>query len=177
MKAFGYTLMVLSAVSASVFASPIPFMKWPFVVSCVALAASMVILRKKPASDTGSEAAILAMHASYDFRESIDRVIDAIERLIERPDKPSLKEIHSGLDLLIENELFDFAQNRDALLALGYGPYARIISTFSRAERMLNRSWSASVDGYEEESFESLELALDLFGELKEEMAGLLDKR
>ena len=76
----------------------------------------------------------------------------------------------------MENELFDFSQNRDALLALGYGPYARIISTFSRAERMLNRCWSASVDGYEEESFDSLEVALELFGELKEEMAGLLDK-
>jgi hypothetical protein len=176
MKAFGYALMVLSAVSASVFASPIPFMKWPFVASCLALAVSMIILRKKPVALGNGEAAIVVGRDTYDFRGAVDTVLGTLESLRNRPERPSLKEIHSELDRLIEIELFDFAENRDELLHLGYGPYARVVSTFSRAERMLNRCWSASVDGYDEESYASLELAQVLFKELKEEMAGFLDK-
>ena len=48
---------------------------------------------------------------------------------------------------------------------LGAGPYGDFMSRFSTAERDLNRSWSAAVDGYPAEAKESLERAAGAFSE------------
>ncbi len=98
--------------------------------------------------------------------------------------KGILSEVHRGAEALIPNvegleasvAAEQIEQVGEGVLALverrsvlaqrmGVGAYAEFMSVFSTAERDLNRSWSAAVDGYPQEAKASLERASLAFGE------------
>ena len=166
---FGYLLLTLSSVAAAVFASPIPVLKGPFTVSLVVMAFSLWLVRKKPSS---AEMVRQTDDAVFDHDDCLGSISTSLDRL-GRQENLTCEQIHRQLDLLIDGPVFDFAQNRDSLqLLLGYGPYSRVMGDFTRAERTLNRAWSAAVDNYPQEARDSLKLARELFAEV----AALLKK-
>ena len=160
-KLFGYLLLTVSTVAATVFASPVPVLTAPFAVSLAAMALALWLVRKKPAVElAGQPDADSFDHAAC--LETISKELAGLDRL----EVLSCERIHRELDRLIEGAVFDFAQNRNSLLVrLGYGPYSRVMADFSQAERTLNRAWSAAVDSYPGEARDSLKLAAELFAE------------
>jgi len=59
---------------------------------------------------------------------------------------------HGMIDEELADDLGRFAELREALIPkFGLDFYARIMSEFALAERTINRTWSASADGYVDE--------------------------
>ena len=170
-KLLGYLLLTVSTVAAAVFASPIPVLTAPFAVSLAVMAFSLWLVRKKPSPD---ELARQPDESTFDHVACLESISGALARLDEREDL-DCEQIHRELDHLIEGEVFDFAQNRNSLQArLGYGPYSRVMADFTRAERTLNRAWSAAVDSYHGEAHDSLHLARELFAEVTAQLKEIL---
>ena len=171
-KLFGYLLLTVSTVAATVFASPIPVFTAPFAVSLGVMAFSLWLVRKKPSP---RELAQQQEAGGFDHAACLESISDALTRL-DRHEDLSCEQIHRELDRLIQGEVFDFAQNRnDLLLQLGYSPYSRVMGDFTRAERTLNRAWSAAVDNYPGEARDSLRLARELFAEDTAQLKQILD--
>ncbi|MEA2062569.1 MAG: hypothetical protein U9P14_02620 [Gemmatimonadota bacterium] len=166
-KSIGYTLLIVSAVAASVFASPIPVLKGPFAASLVVMAFSLWLVRSKTNNGQTPKAGSGQLQGKrFDHLACLESVAASVEKLA-RSGNPDCESIHRGLDPLIEGPLFDFARNREALLeSLGYSPYAQVMSAFTQAERILSRAWSAAVDSYPAEAAECVNLASELFTEL-----------
>jgi len=70
------------------------------------------------------------------------------------------------IDRLFRDDLDNFAEARETMIhVLGMRHYADVMSAFAAGERYINRVWSASTDGYEDEVNKYLERALDQFRE------------
>ena len=170
-KLLGYLLLTVSTVAAAIFASPIPVHTAPFAVSLGVMAFSLWLVRRKPAL---RELAQQQEAGGFDHAACLESISGALTRL-DRHEDLSCELIHSELDRLIQGEVFDFAQNRDSLLLqLGYSPYSRVMGDFTRAERTLNRAWSAAVDNYPGEARDSLRLARELFAEVTEQLKQIM---
>jgi hypothetical protein len=80
-------------------------------------------------------------------------------------------EAHQSLDTLVSGPLADAIDNRQALVdRFGMAAYARVMGPFATAERYLNRAWSASADGYPEETMEYLRRAVPALEEARREL-------
>ncbi|MEA1997539.1 MAG: hypothetical protein U9N45_07855 [Gemmatimonadota bacterium] len=172
LKLAGYILFVVSTVAASVFASRIPVMTGSFAVSLLAMVLSLRLIRRgagKAVTDTDSAGS--GEDNYFDFAGCLASIASALDALLEREEHLSCEDIHTGLDSLIEGRVFEFAQAREELLnTCGFGPYARVMSDFTRAERAMNRAWSAAVDGYPAEAIESLKVSREIFCEVAKEL-------
>ena len=64
-----------------------------------------------------------------------------------------------------------FAEARESMVHLfGLQTYADIMSSFAAGERYINRVWSASADGYDEEAATYLEKAATQFADAQEQL-------
>jgi len=71
----------------------------------------------------------------------------AVPHEIEAPAVPL-----SRIDEELMPDIHDFVEARESMIPhLGMQSYANIMSPFANGERLLNRAWSASADGYVDE--------------------------
>lgn len=84
-----------------------------------------------------------------DVRDGASAAIERVESLSPEAASEELEGLGEGVLTLVE-------QRQVLAKSLGVGPYAEFMGQFSAAERDLNRAWSAAVDGYPQESRESL---------------------
>ena len=60
--------------------------------------------------------------------------------------------VHTRIDAELMEDIHDFVEARESMIPhLGMQSYANIMSPFASGERLLNRAWSASADGYVDE--------------------------
>ena len=60
--------------------------------------------------------------------------------------------MHHRIDAELMEDIDTFVEARESMIPkLGMQRYADIMSPFANAERLLNRAWSASADGYVDE--------------------------
>jgi len=85
-----------------------------------------------------------------------------------------LHELPAQIENIQENAIFEIVESREAIIAtLGYGPYGTIMSDFATGERFIARSWSAGVDGYEDEAFDYVEKSIPFFENAAKNLADL----
>ena len=83
-----------------------------------------------------------------------------VEGWSKTSDKIPVYDFHGMIDEELADDLGRFAELREALVAeFGLDHYAKIMTEFALAERTLNRTWSASADGYLDEVQASLSRA------------------
>ena len=111
-----------------------------------------------------------------ELRESIANIVD------------DLGEINGGkltrgavlrdrIDLKLREDLRRFADARESMVHLfGLQTYADIMSNFAAGERYINRVWSASADGYDEEAEAYLKRAAVQFDEAKQQLLKAADE-
>ena len=69
-------------------------------------------------------------------------------------------DVHGRIDDDLREDLREVADARMALVPLyGMQRYADLMTQFASSERYVNRTWSASADGYVDEVWKSFELA------------------
>ena len=174
LKRLGNILLVLSTIAATLCAARTPVLEFWFGASCLAMVSAVLMLRlgARPPKAGSRQAA----EAAFDFTGCLGEVNSALEKLAGEREL-SCERIHRELDRLSDGPLFDFARYREQLVSVaGYASFARLVGEFTRAERSLNRAWSAAVDGYREEALESMNRARDRFvqlGRLLDDLNGL----
>ncbi len=109
------------------------------------------------------------------LKEKLVSVLSILKQLKDERSAISLKELAGKIDHLQSNEIFDVVEGRNAIIAqAGYGAYGSFMSDFATGERFISRSWSAAVDGYEEEAFDYVEKAAAFFQKAHEQFEQVL---
>ncbi|MHC4875610.1 MAG: hypothetical protein ACYTGL_03865 [Planctomycetota bacterium] len=89
-----------------------------------------------------------------ELRGSLGRVVDRLEALLKDSESISVYDVHQRIDDQFMEDLGVFADARESMIPrFGLQPYADIMSLFAGGERLLNRAWSASADGYVDETW------------------------
>ena len=99
---------------------------------------------------------------------SLGSILRNLEEICARKNELPVYDARFEIDRLFRADLNDFAEARETMVhVFGMQKYADVMSAFAAGERYINRVWSASTDGYEEEVHLYLEKARNQFVEAK----------
>jgi len=162
-KALGYLLLV-GGFLAGAFATALDVedtnwtLFWPAAVVAVAGLATI----KWQASSLARSEAVLTANRS-ELSESLGNVVRMLDELKADTSLEST-ELRAAIDDRLRPDLQRFADARESIVHLAsLQAYANIMSEFAAGERYVNRVWSSSADGYEEEANRYLERAAAQF--------------
>jgi len=86
------------------------------------------------------------------LQRCLDRILQNLEELDEKKVELPVYEARYAIDRRFREDLNDFADARESMIhVFGIQNFANVMSAFAAGERYLNRVWSASTDGYEDE--------------------------
>ena len=125
--------------------------KWQlFVVAAVAAVAGLIISKRLASAHARSDS-VLELNRG-ELRESIQNIVADLNELTNGESLQG-EALRSRIDLHLREDLRRFADARQSMVHLfGLQVYADIMSSFAAGERYINRVWSASADGYDEEA-------------------------
>jgi hypothetical protein len=171
MKAIGFLLLTLGfLIGAFATALDVEHVNWPgFVVAAVGAVVGLVLIKRAAAAHATSDE-VLALNRG-ELNESIKNIVRDITdiRSNGQAKGPALRE---AIDLRLRNDLRRFADARESMVHLfGLQTYADIMSSFAAGERYINRVWSASADGYDEEAETYLGKAAVQFADAEQQLA------
>lgn len=100
------------------------------------------------------------------LERSLAHVLRNLEELCDHKEDLPVYEARFEIDRRFRDDLNDFAEARETMIhVFGMQDYANVMSAFAAGERYINRVWSASTDGYQEEVHLYLEKARNQFVE------------
>ena len=151
--------MILAVASASVFAAHIPPMWYHFSASILVLVVAIYFQRKSLKQEI-----LNAKEESYSL-ESFEKFLRELESALQKvlalgvEGEESANMLENSIErITIEMDYFRVNIAEE----IGIGKYTEVITTFAKAERKLNRGYSALIDGYREAAEENLTEALRL---------------
>ncbi len=132
----------------------------PYFATAVIGIAGVLILRRTESGPGGSHEAAEANVRS--LQGSMDTLVKNLQSLHDHRESTFVYDIHGQIDDTLAPELAAFADARESMIPrFGLAGYAEVMDRFARAERLINRAWSASADGYIDEVWKSLGHAQD----------------
>ena len=160
MRKAGFVLMWLGFLAAAFITTrQLDVVSWGLYVPAALVGAVGVILLRRTAS-------VDAAH-SETVRSNIATLEGCLSRLVERLSAMNARrkeifvyDVHKRLDTELLDDLAEFADAREAMIhGIGLQEYANVMDNFARAERHINRAWSASADGYVDEVWACMQQA------------------
>lgn len=147
--------------------------RWWFGASMLGLIAGAMLTRRAVRPDP---TAPRAGDACDDPLQILDTIIHAVEQLREQ--LPATGDRDAQLESVVQRvgqlqkaQLVALVDARETLVArLGLAGYAVLMDHFAAAERLLNRAWSAAVDGVLEEAVTCLDEAADQLTQSRESL-------
>lgn len=124
---------------------------WQLFVIAAFAALSGLVISKRQASAHARSDSVLEVNRG-ELRESIQNIVADLNELTNGE---SLRgdALRNRIDIQLREDLRRFADARQSMVHLfGLQVYADIMSSFAAGERYINRVWSASADGYDEEA-------------------------
>jgi hypothetical protein len=147
---------------------------WYAATGIVAVA-GVVILRRTAgaaASDTETVRANIGV-----LESSARKIVEGITALNRGRGEINVYDVHGRIDAELAAEFAGFADARESMIhAIGLQEYADVMGNFARAERLVNRAWSASADGYVDEVWSCLAAAEEAMGEADRLLASHLGR-
>ena len=139
-----------------------------FALAAIGALVGLSLIKRAAAAHAQSDE-VLEMNRG-ELRDSIANVIRDLGEIVEdRAARGSA--LRDAIDLRLRNDLRRFAAARESMVHLfGMQTYADIMSSFAAGERYINRVWSASADGYEEEAENYLVKAAEQFADAQEQL-------
>ncbi|MBZ0269824.1 hypothetical protein K8I85_16865 [bacterium] len=118
------------------------------VVGLVLITAGILVQRSgKAASGEEARVGLAGLDAV------LGKVVGEVDRLGEAIGTLELSALHARVDEILTGPVTDFTEGRQALIdVFGVGSYAEVMGPFAQGERYLNRAWSASADGDQDEA-------------------------
>ncbi len=170
MQRLGY-LMVAGGFLAGAFATSLDVdnVRWTlFAVAAVVAVVGLITVKREAAAHARSDA-VLEMNRG-ELRESIGNVVRDLAQIRADGEVRGTR-LRDQIDLRLRNDLRRFAEARESMVHLfGLQAYADIMSCFAAGERYINRVWSASADGYDEEAALYLGKAEEQFSEAERQL-------
>lgn len=97
---------------------------------------------------------------------ALELLLQESRELAEAAPNLTADALHRAIDPIHSGSLYRIIDGRESVRAsLGLAGYAHVFGPLAAGERMLNRAWSAAVDGYLEEARECAERAAPHFAE------------
>ena len=170
MKKLAYVLLIGGFLyGAYVAALDETVIDWPLFAVAAFAAIAGVILAKRADSAAATSGEVLEMNRN-ELNESIANIVRDLGEVTDG-DMPTGEELRSWIDSKLRTDLRRFAEARESMVHLyGLQMYADIMSEFAAGERYINRVWSASADGYDEEAATYLEKAATQFADAQEQL-------
>ena len=139
-----------------------------FAIAALAAVAGLVMFKRQASAHARSDT-VLELNRG-ELRESIHNIVTDLTELTSgealRGDA-----LRDRIDLHLREDLRRFADARESMVHLfGLQIYADIMSSFAAGERYINRVWSASADGYDEEAATYLQKAAKQFAEAQRQL-------
>ena len=170
MKEFGYVLVAAGFLGGAFATSlDVQNVNWILFAGMAGAAFIGLVLYKRQIGAMARSEEVLEVNR-VELRESIANVVNDLGEIMQG-------EITQGdvlrdrIDLKLREDLRRFADARESMVHLfGLQTYADIMSNFAAGERYINRVWSASADGYDEEANAYLKKAAGQFDEAKQQL-------
>ncbi len=175
MKNLGYFLVVAGFLGGAYATSlDVQNVNWTlFAVTAAAGIIGLIIYKQQVAAMARSETVLETNRV--ELRESIANVVEDL-RAINEGKLTRGAVLRDRIDLKLREDLRRFADARESMVHLfGLQTYADIMSNFAAGERYINRVWSASADGYDEEADSYLTKAAEQFDEAKKQLLKAAD--
>ena len=97
-----------------------------------------------------------------DLETGLKNLVTKLDALNANSDSVGVYEVHVRIDDEFIEDLEAFVDARESMIPqFGMQNYADIMSLFAGGERLINRAWSASADGYVDEVWKCLAGALE----------------
>lgn len=125
--------------------------EWPLYCTTFLIGALGVVLLRTSSktAETHSYRVDADMRA---MRTALVQIITKLRSMIGGRDLLGVYEVHEKIDADVAADLAAFVDARETLIHLyGLQKYADLMTRFAKAERDINRAWSASADGYVDE--------------------------
>ena len=170
MKNLGYFLVAVGFLGGA-FATSLDVQNvgWTLYSTSAALAILGLIIYKRQVGALARSEEVLELNR-VELRESIANVVNDL-RDINEGELTQGAVLRDRIDLKLREDLRRFADARESMVHLfGLQTYADIMSNFAAGERYINRVWSASADGYDEEADAYLKKAAGQFEEAKQQL-------
>ncbi|MDH5499992.1 MAG: hypothetical protein OEY72_02700 [Gammaproteobacteria bacterium] len=167
MKNFGFFLVVAGFLGGAFVASlDVQNVSWPLFAAAAAAATIGLVTYKRQVGALARSEAVLGVNR-VELRESIGNIVESL-RDINDGELTRGAVLRDRIDLRIRDDLRRFADARESMVHLfGLQTYADIMSDFATGERYINRVWSASADGYDNEADDYLKKAAVQFDAAK----------
>jgi hypothetical protein len=175
MKNLGYVL-VMAGFLGGAFATSLDVQNVDWALFGVTAAAGIIglIIYKRQVGAMARSESVLETNR-VELRESIANVVEDL-RSINEGELTRGAVLRDRIDLKLREDLRRFADARESMVHLfGLQTYADIMSNFAAGERYINRVWSASADGYDEEADTYLKKAAEQFDEAKKQLLKAAD--
>jgi hypothetical protein len=160
MRKAGFVLMWLGFLAAAFIATrQADTVSWALYVPAALMGAVGVALLRRTAG--GDAAHVETVRSNIATLEGcLSRLVQRLSEMNGLKEKTFVYDIHKRIDAELLADLVDFADAREAMIhGIGLQEYANVMDNFARSERHINRAWSASADGYVDETWNSLQRA------------------
>lgn len=142
---------------------------WTYFLPVVAVGAVGVFLVRREHHVSARDQSKLA-DSKERLTTSLANLQKTLSELDGRKENIPTYDMRYEIDRLLRDDLFEFAEHRNAMKQLfGLQAYADIMSSFAAGERYINRVWSASTDGYIDEVLAYVSKARNQFDHAAEE--------
>ena len=171
MKGLGYLLLCAGfIVAAYATALDVDNVGWPLFAAATLAAIAGVFLIKRHARSIAQSADVLETNRA-ELRESIDNVVRDLREIVSAGGLRGAA-LRDRIDAKLRPDLTRFVDARESMVHLfGLQTYADIMSHFAAGERYINRVWSSSADGYDEEATRYLSRAVEQFEDAQRQLA------
>jgi hypothetical protein len=170
MKNFGYFLVAAGFLGGAFATSlNVENVDWVLFAGTAGAAFIGLLIYKRQLSTLARSEEVLEVNR-VELRESISNVVNDLGDIIEG-ELTQGAVLRDRIDLKLREDLRRFADARESMVHLfGLQTYADIMSNFAAGERYINRVWSASADGYDEEANTYLKKAAGQFDEARQQL-------
>lgn len=97
---------------------------------------------------------------------SLTRLVEKVDRLDDEKASIDVYDLRRRIDDELPEELASFVEARESIAhSFGLAAYAEVMNSFAAGERYVNRVWSCSTDGYQDEAHTYLSKAREQFRE------------
>lgn len=124
--------------------------RWWF-LGAVLIVLAAIALKRMDAEDHAADES--GKTPADGVRAALGQVISECEQLAASAPTMDADALHRAIDPITSGALYRVVEGREAVkAALGLGGFAEVYGPLASGERVLNRAWSAAVDGYLEEA-------------------------
>lgn len=153
MKHLGAVLLTLGFLAGAYFSvAQVATVDWKLYGVCLGLMVFGMIFLRMAAGAALEQAG--DKHASdiAVLQQSLSSLIDKVRGFESRSSDEDQLTVHQRIDDELMDDINTFVDARESMIPkLGMQRYANVMSPFANGERLLNRAWSASADGYVDE--------------------------